>query len=50
MTFLLDHDVPDDLIYSLRALGHEALTLRSVLEVDTEEPPSSSMRQAMDRS
>ncbi len=37
MTFLLDHDVPDDLIYSLRALGHEALTLRSVLEVDTDD-------------
>ena len=31
MTFLLDHDVPDDVTFSLRALGHEAITLRSVM-------------------
>jgi predicted nuclease of predicted toxin-antitoxin system len=29
--FLLDHDVPDDIDYSLAALGHEALKLREVL-------------------
>jgi len=28
--FLLDHDVPDDIEYSLAALGHEALKLREV--------------------
>ncbi|MEM6830517.1 MAG: DUF5615 family PIN-like protein [Bacteroidota bacterium] len=34
MTFLLDHDAPDDLIYSLEALGHQGITLRSVLPID----------------
>jgi predicted nuclease of predicted toxin-antitoxin system len=29
--FLLDHDVPDDIEYSLAALGHEVLKLREVL-------------------
>jgi len=37
MTFLLDQDTPDDLIYSLQALGHEALTLRSVLPTDADD-------------
>ncbi len=37
MTFLLDHDVPDDLIYSLRALGHGTVTLRSVLAIDVDD-------------
>ena len=31
MRFLLDHDVPDDIEYSLAALGHEVLKLREVL-------------------
>jgi len=29
--FLLDHDVPDDIEYSLAALGHAVLKLREVL-------------------
>jgi predicted nuclease of predicted toxin-antitoxin system len=29
--FLLDHDVPDDVVYSLVALGHEVRKLRDVL-------------------
>jgi predicted nuclease of predicted toxin-antitoxin system len=29
--FLLDHDVPDDIEYSLAALGHTVLKLREVL-------------------
>jgi predicted nuclease of predicted toxin-antitoxin system len=32
--FLLDHDVPEDLTYLLRALGHEVLRLRDVLDVE----------------
>jgi predicted nuclease of predicted toxin-antitoxin system len=31
MTFLLDHDTPDDIAYSLEALGHQAIFLRDVL-------------------
>ena len=31
MRFLLDHDVPDDVEYSLAALGHAVLKLRAVL-------------------
>ena len=31
MTFLFDHDVPDDLSYSLEALGHKVTRLRDVL-------------------
>ena len=31
MTFLLDHDTPDDLAYSLEALGYQAVFLRDVL-------------------
>ena len=31
MNFLLDHDVPDDVVYSLQALGHEVHKLRDVL-------------------
>ena len=31
MKFLLDHDVPDDLSYLLRELGHEVTLLRQVL-------------------
>ena len=35
MTFLLDHDTPDDLAYSLEALGHQAVFLRDVLPKET---------------
>ena len=31
MRFLLDHDVPDDIEYSLAALGHDVIKLREVL-------------------
>jgi len=31
MRFLLDHDVPDDLVFSLVALGHDAQRLRDLL-------------------
>jgi predicted nuclease of predicted toxin-antitoxin system len=31
MTFLLDHDTPDDVAYSLHALGHQAVHVRKVL-------------------
>ena len=35
MIFLLDHDVPHDLTYSLRALGHDLVLLRDVLPPTT---------------
>ena len=35
MNFLLDHDVPDDVVYSLLALGHEVHKLRDVLPATT---------------
>ncbi len=35
MTFFLDHDVPHDLTYSLRALGHEVVLLRDCLPIST---------------
>ena len=35
MNFLLDHDVPDDVIYSLVALGHTVLKLRDIVPVTT---------------
>jgi len=31
MTFLLDHDTPDDIAYSLLALGHQAVHVREAL-------------------
>jgi predicted nuclease of predicted toxin-antitoxin system len=31
MTFLLDHDTPDDLVYSLRGLGHQIFHVREAL-------------------
>jgi predicted nuclease of predicted toxin-antitoxin system len=34
MTFLLDHDTPDDIGYSLAALGHQVVRLRDVLPKD----------------
>ena len=35
MRFPLDHDVPDDLSYLLKQLGHEVLLLREVLPSDS---------------
>jgi predicted nuclease of predicted toxin-antitoxin system len=35
VTFLLDHDVPDDIAYSLLELGHEVLKLRELLAPTT---------------
>ncbi len=35
MKFFLDHDVPQDLAYALRALNHEVTLLRDVLPTDT---------------
>jgi predicted nuclease of predicted toxin-antitoxin system len=31
--FLFDHDVPDDMAFSLEGLGHEVLKLRDVLPI-----------------
>jgi predicted nuclease of predicted toxin-antitoxin system len=36
--FLLDHDVPEDLSYLLRELGHEVLRLRDVLPSEASDP------------
>jgi predicted nuclease of predicted toxin-antitoxin system len=33
--FLLDHDVPEDLTYLLRELGHDVVRLRDVLESES---------------
>ncbi len=35
MRFLLDHDVPDDVAFSLEALGHEVNKLRELLPATT---------------
>lgn len=35
MTFLFDHDVPDELVYALEAAGHEVQLLRAVLPTTT---------------
>jgi hypothetical protein len=37
MTFFLDHDVPHDLTYPLRALGHEVVVLRDVLPLTADD-------------
>ncbi len=37
MTFLLDHDTPDDLAYSLQALSHCVMYLRDVLPITAED-------------
>jgi predicted nuclease of predicted toxin-antitoxin system len=29
--FLLDHDVPDDIVFTLTALGHEVVRLREIM-------------------
>ena len=47
MRFLLDHDVPDDLEYSLAALGHEVLKLREVLQRSA--PDEEVLRLAVER-
>jgi len=36
--FLLDQDVPEDLTYLLRELGHEVLRLRDVLQQEADDP------------
>jgi predicted nuclease of predicted toxin-antitoxin system len=35
MIFLFDHDTPDNLTYSLQALGHQIVRLRDALPVET---------------
>ncbi len=47
MKFLLDHDVPDDLAFSLQALGHAVVKLREVLSVTT--PDDEVLRHAAER-
>ena len=47
MKFLLDHDVPDDMAFSLEALGHAIIKLRQVLPVRT--PDDEVLRQAAER-
>jgi len=38
MTFLLDHDVPEDITYSLQALGHRLIRIRDVLPKESSDP------------
>jgi predicted nuclease of predicted toxin-antitoxin system len=45
--FLLDHDVPDDVAFSLEALGHAVVKLREVLPPTT--PDDVVLRQAGER-
>jgi predicted nuclease of predicted toxin-antitoxin system len=45
--FLLDHDVPDDIAFSLEALGHPVVKLREVLSVTT--PDDEVLRHAAER-
>lgn len=47
MKFLLDHDVPDDIAFSLEALEHAVIKLREVLSVRT--PDDEVLRQAAER-
>ncbi|HOC58115.1 MAG TPA: DUF5615 family PIN-like protein [Verrucomicrobiota bacterium] len=47
MKFLLDHDVPDDVAFSLEALGHEVIKLREALSVRT--PDDEVLSQATQR-
>jgi len=37
MTFLLDHDTPDDLSYSLQTLNHGVVYLRNALPITAED-------------
>jgi len=45
--FLLDHDVPDDIEYSMAALGHAVLKLRDLLPRTT--PDEEILRLATER-
>jgi predicted nuclease of predicted toxin-antitoxin system len=45
--FLFDHDVPDDMAYSLEALGHEVVKLREIAPATL--PDESVLRLAADR-
>jgi predicted nuclease of predicted toxin-antitoxin system len=45
--FLLDHDVPGDVAFSLEALGHGVVKLREVLPVTT--PDYEVLREAAER-
>jgi hypothetical protein len=45
--FLLDHDVPDDMAFSLEALGYAVIKLREALPVRT--PDDGVLRQAAER-
>lgn len=35
MRFLLDHDVPDDIVFALATLGHEVVRLRELMPTTT---------------
>ncbi len=47
MRFLLDHDVPDDIVFTLSALGHEVLRLRELMPATA--PDQEVLRLANDR-
>jgi len=47
VNFLLDHDVPDDVVYSLVALGHRVLKLRDIVPATT--PDADVLRTAVER-
>ena len=47
MKFLLDHDVPDDVVFALVALGHHVEKLRDVLP--TTAPDQEVLRLAAER-
>lgn len=47
MNFLLDHDVPDDVVFALVALGHDVHKLRDVLS--TTAPDEDVLRLAGER-
>lgn len=47
MKFLLDHDVPDDMVYALVALGHEVMRLRELAPATA--PDEEVLRLASDR-
>jgi len=45
--FLFDHDVPDDMAYSLETLGHEVVRLREIATATL--PDESALRLAAER-
>jgi predicted nuclease of predicted toxin-antitoxin system len=47
VTFLLDHDVPADIEYSLAALGHGVLKLREIVSITA--PDQEVLRLAVER-